>query len=277
MFGGCVGLDPGVSWKGRWREGGVRARWRVRGRTLRCMKGRPLRFTPRRDAGLHAYERALEHAGFSPVAGVDEAGRGACAGPLVVAAVVLRGGRHRIEGLTDSKLLTPARREELYAEITERALAWSTVVIPCHDIDRIGLHRCNVTGMRRALAALDERPDYVLSDGFPVPGTGVPGLAIVKGDQVAACVAAASIVAKVTRDRIMMDLHERYPEYGFDVHKGYVTRAHGEALAAHGPCPEHRFSFVNVGRALRNLGQVELVEETEGEVPGEDHTEGARA
>ncbi|MBO2463018.1 ribonuclease HII [Actinomadura violacea] len=242
------------------------------------MKGRPLRFTPRRDAGLHAYERALEHAGLSPVAGVDEAGRGACAGPLVVGAVILQGGRGgRIEGLTDSKMLTPARREELYAEITRRARAWSAVIIPCHDIDRIGLHRCNVTGMRRALAALDTRPAYVLSDGFPVPGLEAPGLAVIKGDQVAACVAAASIVAKVTRDRIMVDLHERYPEYGFDVHKGYVTRAHGAALTEHGPCPEHRFSYVNVGRALRNNGETALGEETEGEVPGEGRTEGARA
>ncbi|WP_149257796.1 ribonuclease HII [Actinomadura sp. K4S16] len=241
------------------------------------MNGRPLRFTPRRDAGLFAYERALGHAGFSPVAGVDEAGRGACAGPMVVAAVILQGGRGKIEGLTDSKLLTPARRERLYAEITERAYAWSAIVIPCHDIDRIGLHRCNVTGMRRALAALDKRPAYVISDGFPVPGLDVPGLPMIKGDQVAACVAAASIVAKVTRDRIMVDLHERYPEYGFDVHKGYVTRAHGKALAAHGPCPEHRFSYVNVGRALRNNGDVVLEEETEGELPDQDRTEGARA
>ncbi|MFE9100478.1 ribonuclease HII [Actinomadura geliboluensis] len=241
------------------------------------MKGRPLRFTPRRDAGMFAYERALAHGGFSPVAGVDEAGRGACAGPMVVAAVMLQGGRGRIDGLTDSKLLTPARREELYAEIIKRAYAWSAIIIPCHDIDRIGLHRCNVTGMRRALAALDKRPAYVLSDGFPVPGLDVPGLAMIKGDQVAACVAAASIVAKVTRDRIMVGLHERYPEYGFDIHKGYVTRAHGEALAKHGPCPEHRFSYVNVGRALRNNGDVAVVEETEGEVSDEGCAEGARA
>lgn len=226
---------------------------------------------------MFAYERALAHGGFSPVAGVDEAGRGACAGPMVVAAVMLQGGRGRIDGLTDSKLLTPARREELYAEIIKRAYAWSAIIIPCHDIDRIGLHRCNVTGMRRALAALDKRPAYVLSDGFPVPGLDVPGLAMIKGDQVAACVAAASIVAKVTRDRIMVGLHERYPEYGFDIHKGYVTRAHGEALAKHGPCPEHRFSYVNVGRALRNNGDVAVVEETEGEVSDEGCAEGARA
>ncbi|GAA4299307.1 hypothetical protein GCM10023178_03590 [Actinomadura luteofluorescens] len=196
---------------------------------------------------------------------------------MVVGAVILQGGRGKIDGLTDSKLLTPARRERLYAEITERAYAWSAIVIPCHDIDRLGLHRCNITGMRRALAALDKRPAYVISDGFPVPGLDVPGLPMIKGDQVAACVAAASIIAKVTRDRIMVNLHERYPEYGFDVHKGYVTRAHGRALELHGPCPEHRFSYVNVGRALRNNGDVVLEEETEGEHPDEDRTEGARA
>lgn len=244
------------------------------------MKGRPLRFTPRRDAGLYAYERVLEHAGFTPVAGVDEAGRGACAGPLVVGAVILPGGRRgRIAGLADSKLVTPARREDLYEEIVERAEAWSAIVVPCHDIDRIGVHRCNVTGMRRALAALERRPAYVLSDGFPVPGVGAPALNVIKGDQVAACVAAASIVAKVTRDRIMVETHERYPEYGFDVHKGYVTRDHSAALAEHGPCDEHRFSFVNVGRALRKNEGVALGEEAGNDLafPGDGRTEGARA
>jgi ribonuclease HII len=232
---------------------------------------------------LHAYERVLEHAGFNPVAGVDEAGRGACAGPLVVGAVILAGGkRGRIEGLADSKLLTPARREELYAEIVERAEAWSAIVIPCYDIDRIGVHRCNITGMRRALAALERRPAYVLSDGFRVPGVGVPSLAVIKGDQVAACVAAASIVAKVTRDRIMVGLHDRYPEYGFDEHKGYVTRDHSAALAEHGPCPEHRFSYVNVGRALRKNEGVAMGEDAGedllGEIPGDGRTEeGAQA
>jgi ribonuclease HII len=244
------------------------------------MKGRPLRYTPRRDAGLHAYERVLEHAGFSPVAGVDEAGRGACAGPLVVGAVILPSGRRgRIAGLNDSKLLTPARRDDLYAEITERAEAWSAIVIPCHDIDRTGVHRCNITGMRRALAALEPRPAYVLSDGFRVPGVGVPSLAMIKGDQVAACMAAASIVAKVTRDRIMVDLHERYPEYGFDEHKGYVTREHSAALAEHGPCPEHRFSYVNVGRALRQYTEqpTDIEEPLLDEPPTTDLTEeGAR-
>ncbi|WP_325053010.1 ribonuclease HII [Thermomonospora amylolytica] len=223
------------------------------------MMRRPLRFTPRRDAGLYGLERALGHAGFTPVAGVDEAGRGACAGPLVVGAAILPAGRRGvIDGLADSKLLTPGRREELYAEIVERAVAWTAVVIPRHDIDRIGLHRCNITGMRRALVGLAVRPAYVLSDGFRVPGLEVPALAVPKGDQVAACVAAASIIAKVTRDRLMTELHERYPQYGFADHKGYITREHTAALAAHGPCPEHRLSFVNVARVRNNGAQADV-------------------
>ncbi|KWW99672.1 ribonuclease HII [Carbonactinospora thermoautotrophica] len=204
----------------------------------------------RRDAGLYGYERALARCGFTPVAGVDEAGRGACAGPLVVAAVILP-RRGRVDGLTDSKLLSPNAREEVYEEITRRAVAWSVVVIPPGELDRAGLHVCNLAGMRRALARLAVRPAYVLSDGFPVPGLDVPGLAIWKGDQVAACVAAASVVAKVTRDRIMTELDARYPRYGFAVHKGYVTADHQRALQEHGPCPEHRMRYVNVARAAR--------------------------
>ena len=229
---------------------------------------RPLRYTPRRDTGLYGFERALEHGGFSSVAGVDEAGRGACAGPLVVGAVILpTRRRHWIDGLTDSKLLTPRRREEIYAEVVERAVAWSAVVIACTDVDRIGLHRCNIAGMRRAIARLETRPAFVLSDGFPVPGLDVPSLAVPKGDRVAACVAAASVVAKVTRDRLMIQLHERYPTYGFDMHKGYVTREHSAALALHGPCPEHRFSFVNVARLGMATG--EIVEVPAGTADGE--------
>lgn len=204
---------------------------------------RPLRFTPRRDAGMYGYERALAHGGFRRVAGVDEAGRGACAGPLVVAAVILDGVE--IDGLADSKLLTPARREALYEEITARAV-WSALVVPSAELDRVGLHRSNITGMRRALAALPVRPSYVLSDGFRVPGLEVPSLAVVKGDRAVACIAAASVVAKVTRDRIMTGLHLTHPVYGFDVHKGYNTPEHMAALELHGPCPEHRFSFSNV-------------------------------
>jgi ribonuclease HII len=207
--------------------------------------------TVRRDAGLYGYERALARRGLTPVAGADEAGRGACAGPLVVAAVVLPpGGRGQVPGLADSKLLTPLARERVYAQVVRRAAAWSAVVIPPQELDRIGLHVANVTGMRRALAQLSVAPSYVLTDGFPVPGLDVPGLAVWKGDRVAACIAAASVVAKVTRDRLMVALHEQFPAYEFATHKGYCTPEHQAALLANGPCPEHRFTYVNVRGAL---------------------------
>ena len=201
-------------------------------------------FTPRRDAGLAAYENVLARAGLAPVAGIDEAGRGACAGPLVVAAVVLdRAAIKRIGALADSKLLTPAAREDAYGNIVKHALDWHVTTIPHTEIDAFGLHVCNVEGMRRACAGLTRRPAYVLTDGFPVQGLGAPALAMWKGDRVAASVAAASIVAKVTRDRMMRELDERYPVYGFSRHKGYVTDEHLRALAEHGPSPVHRRSF----------------------------------
>jgi len=208
---------------------------------------RPVGFTPRRDSGLIGYERVLARAGLGPVAGVDEAGRGACAGPLVVAAVILRPSRiGRLTELADSKALTAEARNAAYRQIMDAAFDWHVVIIPAADIDRIGLHVCNVAGMRRALAGLGQRPGYVLTDGFPVRGLTAPALAMWKGDQVAACVAAASVVAKVTRDAMMRELSDFYPEYGFARHKGYSTPAHMRALAAHGPCSEHRRSFVNV-------------------------------
>lgn len=211
--------------------------------------GGPRRFVVRRDAGLWAYERALERAGLTPVAGADEAGRGACAGPLVVAAVVLpTGKRGQVPGLADSKLLTAAARERVYDEVVRRALTWAAVVIPAGEVDRTGLHVCNVEGMRRALAQLSVTPAYVLTDGFPIRGLPAPALAVWKGDRVSASIAAASVVAKVTRDRIMATLHERFPSYDFLGHKGYVTPVHNAALDEHGPCAEHRFSYVNVAR-----------------------------
>jgi ribonuclease HII len=207
----------------------------------------PPRTVVHRGAGLYALERALQRRGFAFVAGADEAGRGACAGPLVVAAVVLPSGRRgEIDGLTDSKLLTPAARERIYGDVVTRAVAYSVVVIPPGEIDSLGLHVCNLAGMRRALAQLPQRPEYVLTDGFRVDGLDVPGLAVWKGDRVAACVAAASVVAKVTRDRIMVELDEKWPAYGFAVHKGYVTPDHTMALRRHGPCGVHRFSYANV-------------------------------
>jgi ribonuclease HII len=204
-------------------------------------------YTPRNGAGLTGYERVLARAGLSPVAGIDEAGRGACAGPLVVAAVAFEPRKlARLHGIADSKALTAKAREKAYDEVVATALAWHAVVIPSTEIDRMGLHVCNIAGMRRALAGLACQPAYVLTDGFAVRGLGVPALAMWKGDEVAACVAAASVIAKVTRDRLMRELHLRYPEYGFARHKGYSTPAHMKALSAFGPCAEHRHSFVNV-------------------------------
>jgi ribonuclease HII len=215
----------------------------------------------RRGAGLYGYERALTRLGLAPVAGADEAGRGACAGPLVVAAAVLPEGRRgEVPDLADSKLLTPPIRERVYESVMARVAAWSVVVVPSVEVDRRGLHVANVEAMRRALARLELTPGYVLTDGFPVTGLGVPGLAMWKGDQVAACIAAASVIAKVTRDRIMVQMHDRWPQYDFAAHKGYVTPEHQQALSRYGPCPVHRRSYVNVARVMGENGPVVLEE-----------------
>jgi ribonuclease HII len=212
----------------------------------------PPRLIVRRDTGLGAYEAALARAGFGLVAGADEAGRGACAGPLVVAACVLpRGRRGEIDGLTDSKLLTAARRERLYGEVVRRATSYAIVIVPAEEIDAYGLHVANLAGMRRAIGRLTPGAQYALTDGFPVSGLPVPSTAVWKGDATVACIAAASILAKVTRDAIMADLHERWPQYDFAKHKGYVTSSHAKALVEWGPCAEHRRRYVNVRRAMR--------------------------
>jgi ribonuclease HII len=156
--------------------------------------------------------------------------------------------------IADSKALTARAREAAYRQIVRFALAWHVVIIEPAEIDRLGLHVCNVAGMRRALAGLGANPGYVLTDGFEVPGLAVPALAMWKGDQVAACVAAASIVAKVTRDKIMSGLHTDYPQYGFARHKGYSTPSHMASLEEYGPSPVHRRSFVNVSSRLGRAG-----------------------
>src|SRR3954465_6560540 len=215
-----------------------------------------------RPDALWDMERSLRRRGFEAVAGADEAGRGACAGPLVAAACVLPAGRRgRVPELADSELPTAAARERVYAEVVHRALAWSVVVIPVEDLDARGMHVTNIEALRRAVWNLDPGPDYVLTDGFPVPGLARPGLAVWKGDRVAACVAAASVLAKVTRDRIMLDLHERWPEYDFAGHKGNITDVHTTALERHGPCPQHRMRFVNV-RSARDAHAARGVEVT---------------
>jgi ribonuclease HII len=206
--------------------------------------------TVRSDAGLYGYERALRRAGLVRIAGVDEAGRGACAGPLVAGAAILPDTKAGIvPGLADSKLLTERARERCYAQIVRRAEAWSVVVIESEECDRLGMHVANVEALRRAVALLDVSPDYVLTDGFPVDGLGVPGLAMWKGDRVTACIAAGSVLAKVTRDRIMCEMHEHWPAYDFRTHKGYITDGHAAALLEHGPSPVHRRRFINVRRA----------------------------
>lgn len=216
---------------------------------------RPPRTVIRRGTGNWALQSALDRRGLGPVAGVDEAGRGACAGPLVVAACVLRpGDGRRFDGLTDSKVLSVGERERLFDLIVAKADCWSTIVIPPEEIDALGIHVANVEGMRRAVAQLTVCPGYVLTDGFRVPGLPTRSVAVVKGDLVAACVAAASVLAKVTRDRIMVDLHDQLPDYGFDGHKGYCTSDHSSMLREHGPSAEHRWCYSNVVAAAQRHG-----------------------
>jgi ribonuclease HII len=180
------------------------------------------------------------------VAGVDEAGRGPLAGPVVVAAVVLDPTR-RINGLDDSKQLTPARREVLYGRIIERAIAYNIQVIDVDAIDRINIFQATMLGMRQSLAALSLLPRLALIDGNHLPRD-LPCAAqpLVDGDALEPAISAASILAKVSRDRLLVELHDRYPQYGFASHKGYSTPEHLAALRRHGPCPEHRRSFAPV-------------------------------
>jgi ribonuclease HII len=203
---------------------------------------------------LDRYERVLRDQGFVRIAGVDEAGRGALAGPLVAAAAILPRG-FELDGIRDSKQLTAKQRERAFGRIAAGAIVAVCRAEP-GTIDRRGLHRCNLWLLRRAARELDPEPDYVLTDGFPVPRIGFPSLSIKKGDAVTASVAAASIVAKVTRDRIMDRLHRRFPEFGFDHNRGYGTPDHLDALDRWGPTPVHRLSFACVGQvSLPGLGR----------------------
>ncbi|WP_343571485.1 ribonuclease HII [Mycobacterium sp.] len=221
--------------------------------------------------GLRTLESALYRSGLGPVAGVDEVGRGACAGPLVVAACVL--GPNRLESLAaldDSKKLTENSREKLFPLIRRYALAYHVVFIPSTEVDQRGVHAANIEGMRRAVAGLSVRPGYVLSDGFRVPGLAVPSLPVIGGDAAAACIAAASVLAKVSRDRLMVAMEADHPGYGFAVHKGYSTAAHSAALTELGPCPQHRYSFINVRRVAsgsrrRTVAACEPVQQAENE------------
>ena len=196
-------------------------------------------------------EDRLYAAGISPLAGVDEAGRGACAGPLVVASVILRDPQgHELAKVRDSKELSEKNREDLFDVVKEAALSLSVVIISNDDIDTRGVHAANLDGMRRAVQGLEITPAYVLTDGYAIEGLALPNLAVWKGDQVVTCISAASIIAKVTRDRIMRELDLIYPEYGFASHKGYITKVHTQALQRYGVTPIHRKSFSNIAELL---------------------------
>jgi ribonuclease HII len=184
------------------------------------------------------------------VAGVDEAGRGPLAGPVVVAAVILEPG-DPLAGLDDSKRLEAGQREALYPLIIEHAVAWSVVAVGVEEIDRINILQATLAGMERAVRGLTPAPSLVLIDGNRAPELDCDTRTIVKGDRLEPAISAASVLAKVTRDRMMGELHLQYPAYGFDRHKGYPTAGHLERLARHGPCPEHRKSFAPVRDALQ--------------------------
>jgi ribonuclease HII len=193
-------------------------------------------------------ERALRARGFSLVAGVDEAGRGPLAGPVVAAAVILPDS-FQLDGLTDSKKVPAAKRERFFASLTTHtAVVWSTGHADVAEIDRLNILRATHLAMARAIEALPQRPDHALVDGLPVRGLPVDHTALVQGDALSLSIAAASIIAKVTRDRLMVELDAGYPQYGFARHKGYGVREHLKALRHHGPCPVHRRTFQPVAQ-----------------------------
>ena len=193
-------------------------------------------------------ERALRARGFLLVAGVDEAGRGPLAGPVVAAAVILP-DNFELDGLNDSKKVAPKKRATLHAKLTAQAeVLWAVAEACVEEIDRLNILRATHLAMARALDALPRRPDHALVDGLPVRGLPVEHTALVEGDALSLSIAAASIIAKVTRDRLMTDLDAEYPQYGFARHKGYGVREHLEALRNHGPCPVHRRTFQPVAQ-----------------------------
>lgn len=195
------------------------------------------------DAQAYAYEDEARQAGFSAVCGIDEAGRGPLAGPVFAAAVILPAGLV-IDGLDDSKRLSPQKREALFDVIRREAVAWGVGQADEREIDEINILQATFIAMRRAVAAMRVSPDCALVDGNRDPQLGIPTTLIVKGDSKSASVAAASILAKVSRDRLMLAYDKIYPEYAFAQHKGYPTRMHYERLENYGPCVIHRKSFL---------------------------------
>ena len=195
-----------------------------------------------RVSAMRTLENALRRVGFIHVAGVDEVGRGCLAGPVVAGAVVLHPERH-IPGVCDSKLVPPAERERLYDCICADAVTWAVAAANPDEIDRVNIHQASLRAMQRAVLALSPLPDIVLVDAFRVPELPMAQRGVLHGDRRCSAIAAASIVAKVTRDRLMEELHGRDPRYGFDRHKGYATADHLDAVARFGYSQEHRRSF----------------------------------
>jgi len=194
------------------------------------------------------FETEARRCGYRLVAGLDEAGRGPLAGPVVAAAVILP-RRCQLAGLNDSKQLTEMERERLYDEIRQRAVGIGVGQASEREIDAINILEATRLAMSRAIQALPAMPDYLLLDAIELSAVSLPQRAIIKGDTLSVSIAAASIVAKVTRDRLMGDYHRQYPQYNFQAHKGYGTAEHLRMLAAHGPCAIHRRSFRPVGEA----------------------------
>ena len=195
------------------------------------------------EINLWAIENACFEEGFRVVCGVDEAGRGPLAGPVCAAAVILP-PHLEIPGLNDSKKLTDKRRRELYPVIKEQAVAYGIAFATHEEIDSINILQATYLAMERALAQLTVKPDVALIDGNRAKEFGLPVKTVVHGDSLSASIAAASVLAKVTRDDLMMTLAEEYPQYGFEIHKGYGTKAHYEALSTYGPSPVHRMTFL---------------------------------
>ena len=198
-------------------------------------------------------EAALRAAGFLQIAGVDEAGRGAYAGPLVVAAVILNPDKP-LDRVGDSKKFSESERAEIAEQIKERAFAFSLLTIESQEIDQVGLHLSNIAGMRRAITALSIHPDYIITDGYSIPGLDIPAISMWRGDQVSESVGAASILAKNHRDQIMIAWDKKYPEYGFAAHKGYGTASHQRALNHYGVLPIHRRSFAPIAKLINAQG-----------------------
>jgi ribonuclease HII len=195
-----------------------------------------------RQRAFRTLENAVRRLGYPNVAGVDEVGRGCLAGPVVAAAVVLDPGRY-VPRICDSKAVTPIEREQLYDRITREAAAWAVAAADTVEIDTFNIHQASLRAMHRAVLQLTPLPSFVLVDAFRIPDLPMPQRPVIHGDARCTAIAAASIVAKVTRDRLMRLLHEQDPRYGFDRHKGYATRDHLEAVARHGYSDVHRRSF----------------------------------